>query len=45
MVAGENKGSKLAKAEKLGIKILDKKQFIRLLEEHGLKITSNEKTK
>lgn len=31
LVVGENPGSKLAKAEKLGIKVLDEKAFLKML--------------
>ncbi len=34
VVVGENPGSKLAKTEKLGIKILDEKQFLKLVRSH-----------
>ena len=33
VVAGEKAGSKLAKAEKLGVKVIDESEFIRLIEE------------
>lgn len=36
LVAGENPGSKLAKAEKLGIPILDEAQFVEMLNESGI---------
>jgi DNA ligase (NAD+) len=36
VIAGEKAGSKLAKAEQLGIEILDEEKFILLLKEHGL---------
>ena len=45
LVAGEGGGSKLAKAEELGVEVLDEEQFVRLLVEHGLEIASNEGTK
>ena len=35
VVAGDKAGSKLAKAEKLGVEVLDFDQFIARLEEHG----------
>ena len=35
LVAGENAGSKLAKAEKLGVPVLDFDAFLAKLEEHG----------
>ena len=37
LVAGPGAGSKLAKAQELGIKVLDETAFVKLLEEHGLK--------
>jgi len=36
VLAGDNAGSKLAKAEKLGVEIMDEDAFKALLEEHGL---------
>jgi DNA ligase (NAD+) len=36
VVAGADPGSKLAKAEKAGTTVLDEKQFLRLLKEHGV---------
>jgi DNA ligase (NAD+) len=35
VVAGENAGSKLEKAEKLGVEVLDYEQFVARLREHG----------
>ncbi len=32
LVSGENPGSKLGKATKLGVKIIDEKDFVRLLD-------------
>ena len=34
VVAGENAGSKLSKAESLGIKVIDESDFIKLLKEN-----------
>jgi DNA ligase (NAD+) len=36
VLAGEAAGSKLAKAEKLGVEIIDEEAFIALMKEHGL---------
>jgi BRCT domain type II-containing protein len=36
VVAGEEAGSKLAKARDLGLRILDFPQFLAMLREHGL---------
>ncbi|MEM8550710.1 MAG: helix-hairpin-helix domain-containing protein, partial [Verrucomicrobiota bacterium] len=36
LLAGENAGSKLAKAEKLGVEVIDEAAFEQLLSEHGL---------
>jgi DNA ligase (NAD+) len=38
VVAGADPGSKLAKAEKAGTTVLDEKQFLRLLKEHGVTV-------
>jgi DNA ligase (NAD+) len=35
VVAGEDAGSKLEKAEKLGVEVLDFNQFLERLHEHG----------
>ncbi|MDH3424919.1 MAG: DNA ligase (NAD(+)) LigA, partial [Gemmatimonadota bacterium] len=35
VVAGEGAGSKLAKAEKLGVEVLDFDRFVERLREHG----------
>ena len=35
LLAGEDAGSKRAKAEKLGVKIIDEAEFNRLLQENG----------
>jgi DNA ligase (NAD+) len=35
VVAGEDAGSKLEKAEKLGVEVLDFDQFLERLREHG----------
>jgi NAD-dependent DNA ligase len=33
VLAGENPGSKLEKARKLGIEVIDEKQFMKMMEE------------
>ena len=38
VVAGENPGSKLEKAEALGIEVLDEDGFVKLLGEHGVEV-------
>lgn len=38
LVAGEKAGSKLTRAQKLGIDIYDEKRFLKLLAEHGVKL-------
>lgn len=38
VVAGADPGSKLAKAEKAGTTVLDERQFLRLLKEHGVSV-------
>jgi DNA ligase (NAD+) len=38
VVAGEDAGTKLAKAEELGLTILDEQQFLALLREHGARV-------
>ena len=35
LVAGEDPGSKLGKARKLGVPVLDEKQFLKILDAHG----------
>jgi len=42
VVVGENPGSKLEKAQRLGVKVLDEKAFIRWLEGFGVKVGSRE---
>ena len=44
LVAGENAGSKLAKAEKLGVKILDEKSLVDLINENTNTKESSSKT-
>ena len=39
LLAGEAAGSKLTKAEKLGVKVLSESDFIELLANHGIDIT------
>ncbi len=36
LLAGEAAGSKLAKAEKLGVKVISESEFVELLESHGI---------
>jgi DNA ligase (NAD+) len=38
VVAGDDAGTKLAKAEQLGLTILDEKEFLALLRKHGLEV-------
>jgi len=38
VLAGEAAGSKLAKAEKLGVEVMDEEAFVALLKEHGLEV-------
>lgn len=38
VVAGEKAGSKLAKAESLGVPVIDETQFLQLLREHGIEV-------
>lgn len=38
VVAGEDAGSKLAKAESLGVTVLDEKKFLEFLAEHGVEV-------
>lgn len=38
VVAGESAGSKLARAEELGVKVLDEQEFVEFLQEHGVEI-------
>ena len=40
VVAGEKAGSKLAKAESLGVPVLDETAFIAMLNDHGIKLSS-----
>jgi DNA ligase (NAD+) len=44
LVAGENAGSKLEKAEKLGVKVLDEKSLIDLINENSDTKASPSKT-
>jgi DNA ligase (NAD+) len=43
VVAGEKAGSKLAKAEKLGVEVLDRTGFLDLLRSHGLQPKPDER--
>ncbi len=38
VVAGESAGSKLTRAEELGVKVLDEQEFVAFLQQHGVKI-------
>jgi DNA ligase (NAD+) len=42
VVAGEDPGSKLAKAKELEVEVLDEAGFIRLLEDHGIEVPEPE---
>lgn len=42
LVAGEGGGSKLTKAEELGVSVLDENGFVALLREHGLDVPERE---
>ena len=38
VVAGESAGSKLTRAEELGVKVLDEQEFVEFLQQHGVEI-------
>ena len=38
VIAGENAGSKLTKAESLGVSVVTEQEYVELLKEHGIEV-------